>query len=149
MDELQKWKESKRTWLQQLEPILSKKTSQLESLFNEYLEGLNGAMETQQFTEDMKNELIEEETKNFKNITQQLFGKDNASLKIMDKEIEKRERALKMEKHIIKIQSVYRGYQVRKEFKRTLKSHKQRNSLIKEILETEKVLFLLPTCTLV
>jgi hypothetical protein len=149
LDELQKWKESKRTWLQQLEPILSKKTSQLESLFNEYLEGLNGAMETQQFTEDMKNELIEEETKNFKNITQQLFGKDNASLKIMDKEIEKRERALKMEKHIIKIQSVYRGYQVRKEFKRTLKSHKQRNSLIKEILETEKVLFLLPTCTLV
>jgi hypothetical protein len=148
LDELQEWEESKQTYLQQMEPILSKKTNQLETLFNEYLSDLNRVMDTQKFSEEIKKEMIEEETKKFKSITQQLFGKDNASLKIMDKEIATRKNVLKLEKHIIKIQSVWRGYIVRKTYKRALKNHKQRNSLVKEILETEKVIVESTICVL-
>lgn len=83
--------------------------------------------------------MIDEEQHRFKLCKQQLFGNLNASLHILENQIASRRNLLQLEDKILLIQSVWRGYVIRKQYRPQIRSLKQRIKIVEEILSTEKL----------
>lgn len=58
-------------------------------------------------------EIQKEETKLFKKLKGQIFGHHAACMAVLEREIESRKKIMHLEKHIMTIQRVWRGYRVR------------------------------------
>ncbi len=136
--EVKNWETNRKNYLQQVEPLLAQQAQQLQNLFQIYLSSLSEIITSQGFEDTTKREIVAEESKKFEIVKQQLFGHRNAGLLVLEKEIDARKNILYLEKRIILIQAVWRGYKARKKWGRVLKREKHRTKLANEVLATER-----------
>jgi hypothetical protein len=136
--QLGQWEKNKRNYLDQVEPLLSEKSKQFEALFSEYIQQLSTIITAQGFDERVKKEIVNEEANRFETLKKDIFGLSGAGLEVLEKEIAARKNVLNLEKRIVLIQAVWRGYRDRKKFGPDIKRDRHRTKLAKEILETER-----------
>ena len=140
--EIHEYEKSIEVYKRNVEPILSAKSVQFETLFKEYISELSNVIKQQTFTSTLEADIIQEEMKKFEQAKQLLWNissQNAGGAKALEKQIDSRKNIIFMEKRIIKVQSVWRGALVRRNYQRRLKREFHRNKIANEILETERV----------
>ncbi|PRP86803.1 hypothetical protein PROFUN_05020 [Planoprotostelium fungivorum] len=140
--ELEGWESSKTSYMRRVQPLLDKKTKELNQLFFDYVNSLRNILVDEGFSEEVQKKMLHEENNKFKKVRTQLFGQiNNASVEVLSSEIDSRKNLLNIENKIIHIQAIFRGNQVRKKYKALLKTSRVRTQIAKETLETEQTYY--------
>jgi hypothetical protein len=140
--EIEEYEKSILVYKTSVAPLLSSKSTQFESLFKDYLSELTSIIKQQSFTSSLEEDIIQQELKKYEQAKQLLFNvssQNAGGAKALEKQIDSRKNTIFMEKRIIKVQSVWRGVLVRRNYQKRLKREFHRNKIANEILETERV----------
>eukprot|EP01117_Protostelium_nocturnum_P012808 TRINITY_DN4745_c0_g1_i1.p1 TRINITY_DN4745_c0_g1~~TRINITY_DN4745_c0_g1_i1.p1 ORF type:complete len:767 (-),score=332.45 TRINITY_DN4745_c0_g1_i1:38-2041(-) len=137
--ELEGWQHSKDSYLRRVQPLLDKKTKELNVLFFDYINKLGTILQEEGFSEEVQQKMRHDENQKYRKIRAQLFGQiNNASIEVLQQEIATRKNLLNIEAKVRKIQAIWRGRKVRRKYQASLKANKQRTQVAKEVFETER-----------
>ena len=110
VEEVRAWENKKLEYLNQVQPLLAQKSQELDKLFEDYMEQLKNIISKQGIRDDLIRIMLEDESRKLRNTKDTLFGKDNSTIKFIDKEINMRKNVVQLESSIVKLQAVCCNY---------------------------------------
>ncbi|KAF2077285.1 hypothetical protein CYY_001410 [Polysphondylium violaceum] len=135
---VKEWEEKKELYQQSIKKLLSSKSNELDKIFSHYLQEMKPILSQFQFDETMKKEILDKEEKRLEEVKQQLFGSKNASILVLENQIQIRKKEILMHNKITLLQKVVRGWLARKRYSKLKSDIIQRNKCAHEIIETER-----------
>ncbi|KYQ89762.1 pleckstrin (PH) domain-containing protein [Tieghemostelium lacteum] len=138
LEEVKEWEDKKNEYSKSIDHLLENKSKQLQMIFNEYLQEMKPILDTFNFDDSLKRDILNREKSRLDSVQQKLFGSKNASLSALEEQISSRKLEINMHNKITLIQSHVRGWLQRLRYREMMRHIALRNKCANEIMETER-----------